>query len=78
MLNGMAPEAKLPPVRTLMQQFNVSQVTIDRSLAKLESDGMIVRRPKSGYFRAMPDVQENKRRIVFCFCYRKQSYLNSN
>ncbi len=76
MLGGMQPEAKLPTVRALMQQFNVSQATIDRSLAKLHDEGMIVHRPGNGYYRALPDMQQKKRQILFCFCYRKQHMNN--
>jgi len=39
---------KMPTVRELMRQFNVSLATVNRALDDLENEGAIVRRPGSG------------------------------
>lgn len=35
---------RMPTVRELMNQFNVSLATVNRALSELENDGVIVRR----------------------------------
>ena len=43
---------RMPTVRELMNQFNVSLATVNRALSALENDGVIVRRQGSGIVAA--------------------------
>lgn len=47
---AVKPESamRMPTVRELMNQFNVSLATVNRALSELENDGVIVRRQGSG------------------------------
>lgn len=51
---AVRPESRLrmPTVRELMSQFNVSLATVNRALSELENDGVIVRRQGSGIVAA--------------------------
>ncbi|MBS1372287.1 MAG: substrate-binding domain-containing protein [Lentisphaeria bacterium] len=51
---AVKPESKtrMPTVRELMSQFNVSLATVNRALSELENDGVIVRRQGSGIVAA--------------------------
>lgn len=49
-IKQMRTGERLPVVRDLMRKFNVSQNTIDRALAKLESHHLITRRWGNGIF----------------------------
>lgn len=51
---AVRPEAatRMPTVRELMGQFNVSLATVNRALSELENDGVIVRRQGSGIVAA--------------------------
>ncbi len=55
-LEGVAvrPESavRMPTVRELMAQFNVSLATVNRALSELENDGVIIRRQGSGIVAA--------------------------
>jgi DNA-binding LacI/PurR family transcriptional regulator len=46
-----APEDRLPSERELQARYGVSRPTISRALAALAAEGLIVNRPKRGYFR---------------------------
>ena len=41
---------KMPSIRNLMREFNVSQITVDRAMDRLSEEGLIVKRPKKGIF----------------------------
>ena len=71
-LETLPHSAKLPPMRTLMERFRSSQVTVDRSLQMLESRKLIERIAGRGYFRAarIPE-QEKILKIDFCFFLKK-------
>jgi DNA-binding LacI/PurR family transcriptional regulator len=49
---SLEPNGKLPSIRTLMKELNVSQVTIDRCLSKLVEQGRIRRDRGKGYYNA--------------------------
>ena len=51
---AVKPESamRMPTVRELMNQFNVSLATVNRALSELENDGVIVRRQGSGIVAA--------------------------
>jgi len=53
-LMAVRPESatRMPTVRELMGQFNVSLATVNRALSELENDGVIVRRQGSGIVAA--------------------------
>lgn len=50
MVRDMQPEERIPSVRDLMRRYAVSQVTIDRALGRLKSDGYIAAQPGRGIF----------------------------
>ncbi|WP_342627338.1 PLP-dependent aminotransferase family protein [Nguyenibacter vanlangensis] len=60
---GLNPGARLPSVRTLAKQYNVSHLTAVQALQSLESEGLIFARPRSGYYVATPELQGPKRRV---------------
>lgn len=64
--------SKLPTVRHLMNQYQVSQSTIDRSLHCLEEKGLVERIAGRGYFRSSP-ASSNKetQKIDLCFFVKK-------
>ena len=75
---AVRPESatRMPTVRELMGQFNVSLATVNRALSELENDGVIVRRQGSGIVAAGRNrtvsslgVRERKetRNIVFAY-----------
>ncbi len=51
---AVRPESqmRMPTVRELMSRFNVSLATVNRALAELENDGVIIRRQGSGIVAA--------------------------
>lgn len=55
-LSGEIPAGtKLPSVRTLSTQLNVSRNTVTKALDDLQNDGFIVSKNKSGYYAIVPD-----------------------
>lgn len=55
-LSGEIPVGtKLPSVRTLSTQLNVSRNTVTKALDDLQNDGFIVSKNKSGYYAIVPD-----------------------
>lgn len=69
---SLAPDSRLPSVRTLATQYNVSLTTALKTLRTLEDERYAVARPKSGFFvapqrpasRALPAVSEQPRAIA--------------
>ncbi len=43
---------RLPSVRELMRECKVSQAVVDRTLTKLQAEGLVEGRPRSGFYRA--------------------------
>lgn len=46
---------RLPSIRTLCQQFDVSKITVQHAFQRLEAQRLIEARPRSGYFVLEPD-----------------------
>lgn len=61
---SLAPDSRLPSVRTLATQYNVSMTTALKTLRTLEDERYAVARPKSGFFVA-PRVAEKKVPALF-------------
>ncbi|OQA82756.1 MAG: putative HTH-type transcriptional repressor ExuR [Lentisphaerae bacterium ADurb.Bin242] len=73
----LASGSKLPTVRHLMNHYQVSQATIDRSLHCLEEKGLIERIAGRGYFRTPPfSSKEETLKIDFCFFVKKHVVNN--
>ena len=51
-LTALRPGDRLPSIRSLMAQYNVTQVTIERCLGYLEGSGKIIRKARSGTYVA--------------------------
>ncbi|MFE9424851.1 PLP-dependent aminotransferase family protein [Kitasatospora sp. NPDC006697] len=51
-LHRYSPGEKLPSSRDLVQQHQVSPVTVSRAIAALVAEGLVVSRPGAGVFRA--------------------------
>ena len=75
-LRALPEGGKLPTIRELKKHHNASQATIDRSLAMLEEQGEIVRRPNSGYFRVSWEGKQRRKLLIFCFFYHKEQLQN--
>lgn len=68
---------KLPPVRSIMEEFKASQVTTDRSLRVLEEKQLIERINGRGYFRRdLSKIQQRTLKIDFCFFLKKDVLAN--
>ena len=48
--SGLPSGSKVPPIRELMQQFEVSQITIDKAMKMIRMDGIIESIPGKGTF----------------------------
>ncbi len=59
MVDNMAPGDRLPSVRNLKAQYNVSQSTIERSFDEMERKGLVRRRRGSGVYVEGWDSSEN-------------------
>jgi DNA-binding LacI/PurR family transcriptional regulator len=46
------PGGKLPSVRMVMRECKVSQAVVDRALVKLQTEGLVESRPRSGFYRS--------------------------
>ncbi len=75
---AVRPEAatRMPTVRELMKQFNVSLATVNRALSELENEGVIIRRQGAGIVatgtsrtvrRLDGASQKDGRRLVFAY-----------
>lgn len=53
-VRGMRPGEKLPPVRQLMGDYGVSQVTVDRAISALRDDGLVRSEVGKGCFVTRP------------------------
>ncbi len=68
---------KLPPIRSLMDRFGVSQATLDRSLRDLCKQGVLKRVSGRGYFRSAASTDSKPLRIDFCYFLAKDEINNS-
>lgn len=59
LVDKMAPGDRLPSVRNLKAQYNVSQSTIERSLDEMERKGLVRRRRGSGVYVEGWDASKN-------------------
>lgn len=58
----VAPGTRLPAVRAIMKEFEVSQGSVDRALERLIEQGIVEARPREGLFAATPTAG-NKTRV---------------
>ena len=56
---GLEPHSKLPAERDLAIQFEVSRLTVRRSLDRLENDGLVYRVQGAGTFVAAPHITKS-------------------
>jgi len=49
-VQAMNPGERLMSIRQLMQEFGVSQLTVDQALSRLETDGRVIREPGKGIY----------------------------
>ncbi len=76
-LQSLPYGTKLPPVRSMMEQFKISQVTVDRSLRALEDRQLIERITGRGYFRKEVSKSEPRPlKIDFCFFLKRDVLSN--
>ncbi|MBR4517863.1 MAG: GntR family transcriptional regulator [Victivallales bacterium] len=75
-IRALPEGGKLPSIRELKERHNASQATIDRSLAMLEAQGEVIRRPNSGYFRVCWEGRQRRKLLLFCFFYHKEQLQN--
>jgi len=68
---SLGPDAQLPPVRNLLQEFGVSRATLDAALRRLERQRIVYRRERSGVFVAPAPPRQN----ICLIC--SPSYVNS-
>ena len=54
-ISSMKPGAALPPLRELMQEYSVGSSKLNTILAQLEHDGIVLRKPRSGIYKAPDD-----------------------
>ncbi len=52
----LAPGAKLPPERTLSDEFSINRVTVRQALARMEAEGLVFREERRGWFVSPPRV----------------------
>ena len=53
----LAPGSKLPPERTLAEEFEISRVTVRQALIRMEAEGLIFREERRGWFVSPPRVR---------------------
>ena len=66
-ITALPPYHRIPPVRDLMEQFSVSQYTIDKALKTLEEEGLIHKRVGRGIYTSGANTKFEKlsvKRIV--------------
>ena len=63
-IHFLRPGDALPPVRTLMQTCSVSRARLDSILGELEDEGLVVRRPRLGIFKAVSANESNIAPVV--------------
>ena len=53
---SLVPGAKLPPERTLSDEFSINRVTVRQALSRMEAEGLIFREERRGWFVSPPRV----------------------
>jgi len=54
---SLTPGTKLPPERMLAEEFSITRVTVRQALVRLESEGLIFREDRRGWFVSPPRVR---------------------
>ncbi len=68
---------KLPPIRHLMKEFQISQGTLEKSLRNLEAQGLLARVNGKGYFHSRPQPKQDKNwQVDICFFCVKHAVNN--
>lgn len=60
---AVPPGSKLPTERALAEHLGISRATLRQALARLEQDGLVVRRQGNGTFVAEPRVEHDLHRL---------------
>ncbi len=56
--SGKLPQGtRLPSVRSLCLQLNISKITIETAYQMLLADGYVASKPRSGYYACLPDLE---------------------
>lgn len=58
-ISGMAPDTRLQSIRALMRLYNVSQLLIDRTLGRLQDEGLL-RRRSDGLYTYLPEDADSQ------------------
>ncbi len=53
----LAPGTKLPPERTLAEEFSITRVTVRQALIRMEAEGLMFREERRGWFVSPPRVR---------------------
>lgn len=56
---SLLPGQKLPTERALADQFSINRITVRQALTRMESEGMIFRENRRGWFVSSPRIQYN-------------------
>jgi LacI family transcriptional regulator len=59
-INNMSKGERFLSVREAMNEYRVSQVTVDKAMMKLSDEGLLIRMPKVGTFVSDPDLKKNE------------------
>ncbi len=54
---ALAPGTRLPPERALAEDFSITRVTVRQALTRLETEGLIFREERRGWFVSPPRVR---------------------
>lgn len=55
MCGALAPSTKLPAERRLSESFSTTRITLREALGQLESQGLIYREERRGWFVSPPE-----------------------
>ena len=53
---SLAPGDKLPPERTLSEEFSITRITVRQALGRMEAEGLIFREERKGWFVSPPRI----------------------
>ncbi|MEI8646692.1 winged helix-turn-helix domain-containing protein [Paraglaciecola sp. Hal342] len=68
--NVWCADERLPSIRKLSSEYQVSKISIQNALHKLEANGLIKARSRSGYYvvaqekKTLPQTMQNKTHLV--------------
>ena len=75
-IQATAVGGRLPSVRQIMRDCSANKVVVDRMLAKLQGEGMIESRPRSGFYRTGGVVTTRKTVDYLFFGHPRNYYIN--